>query len=202
MENMKELLSKCLREDTNSYAVQSIISEFPTIQDLMNASEEEIKLLRGIGIVKAKQLYAILQFVKSINAPLIDKSIIIRSPQDVYDLMRGELEYLQVEHFCVLGLNTKNKVLFIETVSTGSLNASIVHPRETFKKLIKRSCASCILVHNHPSSDPSPSEEDIILTRKLVNCGEILNINVLDHIIIGATGGGYISLKEKGLIKN
>lgn len=200
MENMRELLSKCLREDANGYVVQSLVTEFPTIQDLMNASEEEIRLLRGVGVVKAKQLHAILQFVRSVNSPVIDKRITIRSPRDVYDFMKGELEYLQVERFCILGLNTKNTVLFSETISTGSLNASIVHPRETFKTLIKRSCASCILVHNHPSSDTMPSNEDIVLTKKLVDCGKILDVNVLDHIIVGAAGGGYVSFKEKGII--
>lgn len=200
MENMRELLSRCLREDANGYVVQSLVTEFPTIQDLMNASEEEIRLLRGIGMVKAKQLHAILQFVKSVHSPVIDKRVTIQSPRDVYDFMRGELEYLQVEHFCVLGLNTKNVILFSETISTGSLNASLVHPRETFKSLIKRSCASCILVHNHPSCDTTPSNEDIMLTNNLVECGKLLSINVLDHIIVGAAGGGYTSFKEKGLI--
>jgi DNA repair protein RadC len=200
MENMRELLSRCLREDANGYVVQSLVAEFPTMQDLMNASEEEIRLLRGIGVIKAKQLHAILQFVKSVNSPVAHKRVTIRSPRDVYDFMRRELEYLQVEHFCVLGLNTKNGVLFLEIISTGSLNASLVHSRETFKVLIKRSCASCILVHNHPSCDTTPSNEDILLTMKLVECGELLGIRVLDHIIVGADGGGYVSFKEKGLI--
>jgi DNA repair protein RadC len=98
----------------------------------------------------------------------------------------------------VIGLNTKNAVLFKETISTGSLNASIVHPRETFRPLIKRACASCILVHNHPSGDPMPSQEDIALTRKLVDGGNLLDIAVLDHVIIGSSK--YTSFKEKGLI--
>jgi DNA repair protein RadC len=189
VENMRDLLSRCLRENANGYVVQSLVAEFPTMQDLMNASEEEIRLLRGIGVIKAKQLYAISQFVKSVNSPVTDKRVTIRSPRDVYDFMRGELEYLQVEYFCVLGLNTKNGVLFSEIISTGSLNTSLVHSRETFKTLIKRSCASCILVHNHPSCDTTPSNEDILLTKKVVECGELLGISVLDHIIIGAAGG-------------
>jgi len=114
--------------------------------------------------------------------------------------VRGEMEFLQVEHFDVIGLSTKSHVVFRENISIGSLNASLVHPRETFKGLIKRSCASCVLVHNHPSSDTKPSNEDIVLTKNLVECGKLLGIEVIDHIIVGAAGGGYVSFKEMGLI--
>ena len=132
------------------------------------------------------------------NTPDASKRIIIRSPKDVYELVRADMEFLEVEHFDVIGLSTKNHVIFKENISIGSLNASVVHPREAFKGLIRRSCASCILVHNHPSSDPSPSNEDILLTKQLVECGKIIGIEVLDHIIVGSDGGGYVSLKEQG----
>ena len=164
----------------------------------MSASEKEISSVKGIGVVKAKQLSAILEFARKVYAPDKNKRIIVRSPKDVYDLVRADMEFLQVEHFDVIGLSTKNHVIFKENISIGSLNASIVHPREAFKGLIRRSCAACILVHNHPSSDASPSEEDILLTQKLVECGKLIGIEVLDHIIVGADGGGYISLKEQG----
>lgn len=199
MVKMRTLLADCLREEANGYVVNSLISEFPTIQDLMNASEDELKLIRGIGAVKARQLAAILEFVKKVNAPVVDKRVIIRSPQDVYGLMRPYMEYLQTEHFCIVGLSTKNHVLFQETISQGTLNASLIHPREVFKPLIKRACASVLLVHNHPSSDPTPSKEDIELTKKLVEAGELLGIQVLDHVVVGGNGQ-YVSFKEKGLI--
>ena len=109
------------------------------------------------------------------------------------------MEYLQTEHFCVVGLSTKNHVLFQETISQGTLNASLVHPREVFKPLIKRACASVLLVHNHPSGNVTPSKEDIELTQSLVKAGELLQIQVLDHIIIGGNGQ-YVSFKEKGII--
>jgi DNA repair protein radc len=198
MDKMRELLSNCLREDVNGYVVSALMNEFPTIQDLMNANEDELKLIRGIGAVRARQLTAILEFVKKVNAPTPDKRVIIHSPRDIYDLMRSSMEYLQTEHFCVVGLSTKNHVIFQETVSTGTLNASLVHPREVFKRLIKRACASALLVHNHPSFDPTPSQEDIELTQKLIEAGKLLDIQVLDHVIIGH--GQYISFKEKGLI--
>lgn len=166
----------------------------------MNASEKEISSIKGIGLVKAKQLSAILEFARKVYTPDKNKRIIVRSPKDVFDLVRADMEFLQVEHFDVIGLSTKNHVLFKENISIGSLNASIVHPREAFKGLIRRSCAACILVHNHPSSDPLPSDEDILLTKKLVECGKLIGIEVLDHIIVGADGGGYVSLKEQGKI--
>ncbi len=200
MENMRKLLAGCLRESANGYVVDALIAAYPNISELMNASETEICLIKGIGIVKAKQLKAILEFVRKVHAPDANKRVIIRSPKDVYDLVRGDMEFLQVEHFDVIGLSTKSHVIFKENISIGSLNASLVHPRETFRGLIKRSCASCLLVHNHPSSDTTPSKEDIILTKNLVECGKLLGIEVIDHIIVGAAGGGYVSFKEKGFM--
>ena len=200
MKNMRELLASCLRESATGYVVDALIEAYPNISELMNASEEEICLIKGIGVVKAKQLKAILEFVRKVHTPDMKNCVIIRRPKDVYDLVRADMEFLQVEHFDVIGLSTKNHVIFRENISIGTLNASLVHPRETFKGLIKRSCASCVLVHNHPSSDTTPSNEDIKLTSTLVECGKLLGIEVIDHIIVGASGGGYISFKEKGLI--
>ncbi|MBB5337441.1 DNA repair protein RadC [Pectinatus brassicae] len=197
MEKMRNLLAGCLRESANGYVVDTLIENYPNIGELMNATEKEISSIKGIGIVKAKQLKSILEFVRKVNTPDASKRIIIRSPKDVYELVRADMEFLEVEHFDVIGLSTKNHVIFKENISIGSLNASIVHPREAFKGLIRRSCAACILVHNHPSSDTSPSNEDILLTKKLVECGSIIGIEVLDHVIVGAAGGGYVSLKEQ-----
>lgn len=198
MEGMRTLLADCLRESANGYVVDALIEKYPNVSELMNASEKEITSIKGIGLVKAKQLSAILEFARKVYTPDKNKRIFIKSPKDVFNLVRADMEFLQVEHFDVIGLSTKNHVLFKENISIGSLNASIVHPREAFKGLIRRSCAACIFVHNHPSSDPLPSNEDILLTKKLVECGKLIGIEVLDHIIVGATGGGYISLKEQG----
>lgn len=198
MEKMRDLLAGCLRESANGYVVDALIENYPNISELMNATEIEISSIKGIGIVKARQLKSILEFVRKVNAPDVTKRTIVRSPSDVFALVRAEMEFLQVEHFDVIGLSTKNHVIFRENISIGSLNASIVHPREAFKGLIRRSCASCILVHNHPSGDTTPSDEDVLLTKQLVECGKIIGIEVLDHVIIGAAGGGYFSLKEQG----
>ena len=166
MEGMRNLLAGCLRESANGYVVDALIENYPNISELMNASEKEISSIKGIGIVKAKQLKSILEFVRKVNTPDASKRIIIRSPKDVYELVRADMEFLEVEHFDVIGLSTKNHVIFKENISIGSLNASIVHPREAFKGLIRRSCAACILLHNHPRSEPSARNEDILLTKK------------------------------------
>lgn len=198
MNSLKTILSACLREQENSYTINAILQEFPTLQELMNVTEEDLIAIKGIGVVKAKQLLAILSFFRYIQSNSNGDRPIVGSPCDVYELVRGELEYLFVERFVVLGLSTKNHVMVQHTVSVGSLNASIVHPRETFNMLIRRNCAAAILVHNHPSGDPTPSPEDIMLTKKLIEVGEIIGIPVLDHVIVGQ--GRYVSLKEKGIM--
>lgn len=197
-DTLKSLLAQCLRESETSYLLNTLIQEFPTMQELMNATEEEMRLIKGIGTVKAKQISAIVKLISYAHTYPDGSRIIVRSPQDVYQLVRPEMEYLPIENFMVLGLSTKNHVNFKQVVSAGSLNASIVHPRETFRLLIRRSCASTILVHNHPSGDPEPSKEDIELTKRLKAVGELVNIPVLDHIIVGQNA--YVSLKELSII--
>ncbi len=122
----------------------------------------------------------------------------IRSPEDGANYVMNDMRFLSQEHFVCLYLNTKNQVLHKQTIFIGSLNASIVHPREVFKEAFRRSAASIICVHNHPSGDPTPSREDIEVTKRLVECGRIIGIDVLDHLIIGEKK--FISLKEKGYL--
>ena len=123
---------------------------------------------------------------------------IIRRPEDTLPVLEAELSELGYEKFIALALNTKNHVTAVLPVSSGSLNASIVHPRELFQRAILANCASLILAHNHPSGDPSPSPEDIALTRKLIDAGRFLDIPVIDHIVLGY--GRYVSFKECGLL--
>jgi DNA repair protein RadC len=120
----------------------------------------------------------------------------VRAPKDVYQLMRPRVKDADREHFFALFLNTKNGVIAVELVSIGSLNASIVHPREILKPAIAVSAASIILVHNHPTGDPTPSREDIEFTRRFAKCGDLIGIELLDHIVIG--NGHFHSLKEHG----
>lgn len=121
----------------------------------------------------------------------------ISSPQEVEPVCRAYLGELDREHFCVLLLDTKNQIIGINTVSIGTLDTSLVHPREIFKPAILASAAGIILFHNHPSGDPTPSREDTEVTKRIIEAGKILGITVLDHIIVGDT---FSSLKEKGLL--
>ena len=125
---------------------------------------------------------------------------VIKSPTEVYQAAKQLLALHEEpeEHFCILCLNTKNKIVGVHTISIGSLNASIVHPREVFKAAMLNNANSIICLHNHPSGDPKPSQEDIKITRRLVEAGEIIGIEVLDHVVIG--DGRYISLKEQGMM--
>lgn len=155
--------------------------------------------VKGVGPAAAQAIVAALELHKRLAARIDElprKSI--TSPRLAAELFMEELRYKKKEHFKVLLLNTKNHVISREEVSIGSLNASIVHPREIFNQPLRKSASSIILIHNHPSGDPSPSQEDLEVTRRLVDAGNILGIAVRDHIIIG--DGCFFSFKEKGLI--
>ena len=196
-EKLETILADCLRERTDAYTARAILKEFPTVRDILNASEDELLLIKSIGPIRAKQLSAIVKFAKCAYGSAEDK-VTIKSPEDAYNFMRGKLEHLEVEQFHVIGLNTKNAVVFEDMVSQGSINTSIVTPRETFNLLIRRHCAGAIIAHNHPSGDCTPSKEDFDLTDALVNSGKIIGIPVIDHVIVGQ--GKYYSFKEHGLI--
>lgn len=166
------------------------------IRRLAEMSEQELVDL-GIGKKSAERIVAacglIGHYIKSKN----EDSIIVRSPEDAANVFQ-DLKYKNQEQFEVAFLNTKNKVISRKTIFKGSLNASIVHPREIFREAVKLSAASIVCAHQHPSGDPTPSREDIEVTKRLVECGKMMGIELLDHIVIGDPK--YISLKEKGYI--
>lgn len=197
-----ELLAIILRTGTVSESAvrlaSRILSESGGLRSLVDMSKDQLTEIRGIGDAKALQILAGIELGRRIAKSTFSERITIRSPKDIANLMSEELRYLQKEHFVCLFLNTKNHVLAQETLSMGSLNASIVHPREVFRAAIKRSSASIVCVHNHPSGDPTPSPEDIQLTHRLVEAGTIIGIEVLDHVIIGDQR--FISLKEEGFM--
>lgn len=199
LSSIKSLLSDAIAEKPGSYIVDEIFVRFPTLLELMNVTEQELLAIRGIGKVRARQIIATLQLARRLSEPAATPSPIIRSPKDAADLLMPKMQFLQQEHFVVLFLSTKNHVLGQpETLSIGSLNAAIVHPREVFRAAIKRSAASVLACHNHPSGDCTPSSEDIQLTERLVEAGKIVGIEVLDHLIMGLNS--WTSLKEKGLM--
>ncbi len=160
-----------------------------TIEELLNVD--------GIGLAKATRIRAAAELGRRL-ALTSNPQQQIKSPDDVKNYVMEDMRYYDREHFKCLYLNRKNQVLGLETVSVGGLASSLVHPREVFKPAIKRSAASIILIHNHPSGDPTPSAEDISITKRLVESGKLLGIDVLDHIIIG--DGRYVSLKSSNAI--
>ncbi|MFV9510876.1 RadC family protein [Tepidibacillus sp. LV47] len=197
-----ELLAIILRTGSaNESVIQlatKILSKFETLQNLYDVTIEELMAIKGIGEAKAIEIKAAIEFGKRIvKATPVEKET-IRSPRDVFSYLYEDMRFLRQEHFIAILLDTKNHILAKETISIGSLNASIVHPREVFKPAIKKSASAIIVAHNHPSGDPSPSREDIEITKRLYQAGELLGIDVFDHVIIGEDQ--YFSMKEKGLI--
>ncbi|MFM1652352.1 DNA repair protein RadC [Brevibacillus sp. B_LB10_24] len=195
-----ELLAILLRtgseKETAFDLAQRLLSVFGDLQGIVQASHEELRRIKGIGPVKAVELHAALELGRRLVQRPQKRRVAIRLPRDVAELMMPEMQHLTQEHFVCLYLNTKNQVIGKQTVFVGSLDASIVHPREVFKEAIKRSSASIICLHNHPSGDPTPSREDIAVTRTLREAGDLIGIALLDHVIIG--DGRYVSLKEQG----
>ncbi|MGB9887236.1 MAG: RadC family protein [Moorellales bacterium] len=165
---------------------------------LARAGLAELAAVKGMGPAKAAQVKAAVELGRRLAQTAPSSRPVIRSPAEVAELVMEEMRYLDREHFRTLSLNTKNRVLYLDTISVGSLNSSLVHPREVFKRAVMHSAASVILIHNHPSGDPTPSAEDIEVTRRLVQAGNILGIAVLDHLVIG--DGRYVSFKEQGLL--
>lgn len=165
---------------------------------LAEASSDELCSVRGVGQAKVAQLKAAVELGKRLACEVAGPKKIITRPADVYHLLKERMRYYDREYFKAVFLNTKHHVLTIETVSIGNLNSSLVHPRELFKSSIRKSAAALILAHNHPSGDPSPSREDIEITKRLAEAGKIIGIEVLDHIIIGEQD--FVSLKEMGII--
>lgn len=199
--NDSELLAIVLGMGTRNMSAIDLATvllvNYGSLRHLKEASLEELVGHKGIGLAKAVSIKAAIELGRRIALDIQDK-IAIKSPEDVKNMLMEEMRYFDREHFRVLYLDRKAGLLTMEDVSVGGLHSSIVHPREVFKTAVKRSAASIILVHNHPSGDPSPSREDIDVTRRLIEAGGIMGIEVLDHIIIG--DNTICSLKAQGLI--
>lgn len=178
------VLGRGIRGESVMLTAQRLLSRFGNLKAMAEATPEELASIKGIGPAKAAQLKAAFELGKRSDVPLPLISSSIRSPTDVVAEMRAKLRGKKKEHFWIVLLNTRNQVIRTAESSVGSLNASIVHPREVFKEAVAASAASVILVHNHPSGDPQPSQEDIDLTRRLVQAGEMMGVSVLDHIIV------------------
>ncbi|HAR84641.1 MAG TPA: hypothetical protein DCR69_02835 [Clostridium sp.] len=197
-----ELLALILRTGTKEDSVLNLcdrlLSHCGGINGISSPSINDLKQVKGIGEVKATQVLALAELATRFNSFKSGEEHIVSSPKDVSNYMMRQMKGLKKEYFKLIMLNTKNIIISVKDISIGNLNSSIVHPREVFIEAIKLSSASVILCHNHPSGDPTPSKEDILITKRLKECGTLLGIEVLDHIIIG--NKAYISLKEKGII--
>ena len=177
---------------------QELMVKFGNIKAISQATIEELSQIKGIGFAKAVQIKACFELGKRQELEPELKNFDIKDPQSVVKAVKASIKDKAKEHFKLILLNTRNKVIGISTVSIGTLNSNLVHPREVFKEAISHSTASVVFAHNHPSGDSEPSEDDLTITKRLVEAGKILGIEVLDHIII--TKNGFFSFKEKGLI--
>jgi len=195
------LLRTGTREDSVLHLAEKVLAMYKErgILSIMHMSPGELSGIKGIGEAKAATIIAAVELGRRLSEKVSEKRYVIHGPEDAAVYVMPRFRYETKEHFAVMLLNTKNHVLSVHVVSIGSLSASIVHPREVFREAIQNAAASVILLHNHPSGDPSPSREDILVTERLVKAGKIMDIPVLDHIIIGDEK--YISLKEKGMVK-
>ncbi|MCW1926995.1 RadC family protein [Bhargavaea beijingensis] len=198
----QELIAILLRSGTRQESVlqlaNRVLAFFDRIQDMQHATIEEMTSVKGIGEAKAVQLLAAVELGKRLTRKQSTERYVIRSPEDAAAYLMPDMSNLNQEHFVVLFLNVKNEVLHSRTIFIGSLNSSIVHPREVFREAVKRSAASIICAHNHPSGNPAPSPEDIEVTKRLAEAGRIVGIDLLDHIIIG--DHKFLSLKEGDFI--
>ncbi len=197
----EELVALILRTGSAHESVldlaRRLLSEFGGFHGLADATFAELKAIAGMGTAKICELKAAVEIGRRMTmAPR--QGLVIRTPRDVEAFLGNELRQLTQEVFVVLSLNSKNQLAGKDYATTGTLNSSLVHPREVFKIAVRRSAASIVVVHNHPSGDPQPSREDNEVTRRLGEAGKLMGIELLDHIIIG--DGRYVSLRERGVL--
>ena len=177
---------------------QELLAKFGNIRSISQASIEALAEIKGVGLAKAAQIKASFELGRRQELEPELKDYDIKNPQSIVKAIRSSIKDKAKEHFKLILLDSRNKIIGISTISIGTLNANLVHPREIFKEAIMHNSASVVLAHNHPSGDPEPSEEDLKITERLVESGKILGIEVIDHIIIGKTN--FASFKERGLI--
>lgn len=199
--NSAELLAILLRVGVaGENAVQlgqRLLQQFDGLAGLHRASFEELKNQRGLGEAKAAQIKAAIELGRRLTLDSPEEKTTIHSPADAAALLQYEMSALEQEHLRVILLDTRNHVLDTVEVYRGSVNSSQVRVGEIFKPAVRRGAPAVIVVHNHPSGDPTPSPDDVAVTRAFVQAGKLLDVDVLDHLVIGQ--GRYVSLKERGL---
>jgi DNA repair protein RadC len=199
----QELLALIIGRGVSRKSVMTIAQEllikFGNIKAISEATIEELSQIKDIGFAKAAQIKACFELGKRKDLEPELKDFDIKDPQGVVKAIRASIKDKAKEHFKLILLNARNKIIGISTVSIGTLNTSLAHPREIFKEAIIHNAMSVVLAHNHPSGDPEPTEDDLTMTKRLIEAGKILGIEVLDHIIVAKTG--FFSFKEKGLLR-
>ncbi|MDP3947847.1 MAG: DNA repair protein RadC, partial [bacterium] len=195
-----ELLAIILRTGSAQQSVLnlavSLLARHGGLGGLARLSFAELVKERGLGEAKAAELKAAFELARRLNALQPEERAVVRSPGDVVALVGGEMALLEQEHLRVLLLNTRNQVLAVAEVYKGNVSSSLVRIGELFREAIRQNAASLILVHNHPSGDPSPSPDDVAMTKDVVQAGNLLGVEVLDHVIIGDRR--HVSLKDMG----
>lgn len=184
---------------------QLLLSSFGSLTALARASAKELQAIDSIGPVKAQMIKAAMELAQRLTRESVGENPLITTPEQAAAVLRERARILQHEVFWALMLDTKNRLIGEpQRISEGTLNSSLVHPRELFKRALQHSCAAVILAHNHPSGDPTPSAEDIKVTKQLIGAGEVMGIKVLDHIVIGhrrqSSDTDFLSLREAGLV--
>ncbi len=196
-----ELLAIVLRTGTASENALNLASRmlarFGGLVGLARAGFRELCAERGLGEAKAAQLKAALELGRRLLAEQPEERVVVRSPQDIANLLMAEMGLFEEEHLRVVLLNTRNQVMAVPEVYRGSVNTSLIRVSEVFREAVRGNCPALVVVHNHPSGDPTPSSEDVRVTEQIVKAGKLLDIEVLDHLIIGQQR--YISLKEQRL---
>ncbi len=186
------------RQSALSIAMRAV-NDHGGVTGLMAASKADLERIPGVGPVKAIELKAALELGRRVALASADERVVIRTPRDVVDLVSAGMSHLDSEHLRIVLLSSKNHVMGIRELYRGTLNSSVVRIAELFRDAIRENCASVIIVHNHPSGDPSPSPEDIRMTADAVKAGALLDISVLDHVIIGSRTLQWVSLRERHL---
>lgn len=202
-----ELIAILLRTGTKGRSALQIADElvhrFVTLHALARASLEDLRAIKGIGRDKAIALKSAFTLAARMAQELQGEAPLLDTPELVADFLRDENRGYDVEHFQAVLLNSRRKLIKVEQISQGLVDSILVHPREVFRGAIAANASSLVLVHNHPSGDPTPSESDIRVTRDLIRAGQVLKIDVADHIILGqrtnANSKGYYSMREMGL---
>lgn len=200
--SLQELLALIIEKGQKGENVltiaQNLLAYFGNLEKIKEASIEELQKVKGIGFATACKLKAAFKLGEKALTESKGYGQKIETPKTVFDILKNDLRDKKKEHFKLLSLNSRNQLISIDDISIGTLTASLAHPREIFYPAIKNSAATIILVHNHPSGDPTPSKDDIKITKRLVKASQFLGIGISDHLIIGRDN--FFSFKEKGLL--